>query len=228
MSLKKLLKAPIKLFKKDVISFVIIRRYDLGLLEDKLRYISVKPTTSVSKLRQKVWHLLDLPDFCEEVIILKSDDDCVIPLTDLRKGNDPQHPFLLEVWLPGSQIQSNTGLHSKLLTIQNGEEHSQFDRTKIFNRDGTEDICPSNSSQSTLSNETIALNKLRIRDERAINHVLTDFNKSDLSCRMSSSSFFKLNSRKSRDNFTLILMKMQSDLSSLNNKLSSLENRITT
>lgn len=30
MSLIKLLKAPIKLFKKDVITFVIVKRHDLG------------------------------------------------------------------------------------------------------------------------------------------------------------------------------------------------------
>lgn len=43
MSLTKLLKAPIKLFKKDVISFVIIRRYDLG------REFSLLITTKIPK-----------------------------------------------------------------------------------------------------------------------------------------------------------------------------------
>lgn len=38
---------------------------------------------------------------------------------------------------------ANTGL--QLLTIQNGEEHSQFDRTRILNRVGAENTCPSNS-----------------------------------------------------------------------------------
>lgn len=54
-------------------------------------------------LRQKVWHLLDLPDYCEELIVLKSPSDVEIALTELRKGNDPQRPYILEVWLPGMQ-----------------------------------------------------------------------------------------------------------------------------
>lgn len=70
------------------------------VIDNQLRYISVKPTATVSVLRQKVWHLLDLPDYCEEIIILKSGDDREIPLTHLRRGNDPQHPYFLEVWMP--------------------------------------------------------------------------------------------------------------------------------
>lgn len=69
------------------------------VIDENLRYIAVKPTASISQLRQKVWHLLELPDYCEEIIILKAGDR-ELPLTDLRKGNDPQHPYILEVWLP--------------------------------------------------------------------------------------------------------------------------------
>lgn len=54
-----------------------------------------------------------------------------------------------------------------------------------------------------------------------------DYKKSELSCKMSSSSiFFKIHGRKSRDNFANILLKIQSDLTTLNNKLSDLEDRI--
>lgn len=82
---------------------------------------------------------------------------------------------------------------------------------------------------SSISNETMALNKLRIREGKIQeNSLITDFNKSDLTCRVSSSSLFRLNGRKSRDNFTNIFLKIQSDLSTLNNKLSSLETKIKT
>ncbi|CAH0719960.1 unnamed protein product, partial [Brenthis ino] len=100
MSLIKLLKIPSRLFQKDIITFLMIRRYDFGVIDNKLHYIAVRPSASISQLRQKVWHLLDLPDYCEEIIILKSEDDKELPLTHLRKGNDPQHPYYLEVYLP--------------------------------------------------------------------------------------------------------------------------------
>ncbi|CAH4033824.1 unnamed protein product [Pieris brassicae] len=103
MSFIKILKAPSKLFKKDVITFLTIRRHDLGVLDNKLYYIAVKPTASISVLRQKVWHLLDLPDYCDEIIKLESEDGKELPLTYLRTGNEPQHPYILEVWLPGNQ-----------------------------------------------------------------------------------------------------------------------------
>ncbi|KPJ19864.1 hypothetical protein RR48_07463 [Papilio machaon] len=100
MSLINLLKAPSKLLKKHVITFLLIRRHDLGLTEQSLRYVAVRPSASVSRLRRKIWYLLDLPDYCDEVIVLKSSDEREIPLTSLCRGNDPQHPYILEVWLP--------------------------------------------------------------------------------------------------------------------------------
>lgn len=77
--------------------------FSIPVVDDNLHYIAVKPSASVSQLRQKVWHLLDLPDFCEEIIILKTENDHEIPLTELRKGNEPQHPYIMEVWLPGKK-----------------------------------------------------------------------------------------------------------------------------
>nr|XP_021197035.2 uncharacterized protein LOC110381147 [Helicoverpa armigera] len=234
MSLVKLLKAPIKLFKKEVITFVIIRRYDLGILEENLRYISVKPSASISVLRTKVWHLLDLPDFCEEIIVLKSSNDVVIPLVDLRKGNDPQYPYILEVWLPNNRLSSTT-MHN-MLTIGNGDDQSHFgnqmqstNNTIYEDRRDVEEKCVCACfSQTTVSNDTMALNKHRIPEPKmATRNFLADFNKkSEMSCRISSTSIFKLSGRKSRDNFTNILLKIQSDLSTLSNKLSVLENKL--
>lgn len=88
----------------------------------------MKPTASISMLRQKVWHLLDLPDYCEELIVLKSPSDVEIALTELRKGNDPQRPYILEVWLPGMQsackklfsFQFRHGFDLKLLLLPTG------------------------------------------------------------------------------------------------------------
>ncbi|XP_072932650.1 uncharacterized protein [Epargyreus clarus] len=230
MSLLKLIKAPVKLFKKDVITFLIIRRHDLGVIENKLRYISVKPTASVSVLRQKVWHLLDLPDYCEEVIILKAGDDSEIPLTHLRKGNDPQHPYFLEVWMPGK----HKTLHNNMLTMGNGdakgpntedlsaassifEEKIQFDLTEKHY----------NTSKPQTINDAIGLNKHRILRNHSNNIIPSDCKQSDISCKISTSSlFYRLHGRKSRDNFANILMKIQSDLNNLSNKLSNLENKI--
>ncbi|XP_022828055.1 uncharacterized protein LOC111357540 [Spodoptera litura] len=237
MSLTKLLKAPVKLFKKEVITFVVVRRYDLGELEDSLRYIAVRPSASISVLRQKVWHLLDLPDFCEEVILLKANNE-VIPLTELRKGNDPQNPFVLEVWLPnhGDRLTSSTTVHNNMLTIGNGENQSQFSNrhkndTTIYEntlKEHDDKFCAGTCfSQSTLSNETMAFNKVRIAaNKQTANTLLSDIKKSDISCRISSTSLFRLNRGKSRDNFTNILLKIQSDLSTLSNKLSVLENKL--
>ncbi|XP_075975278.1 uncharacterized protein LOC142975989 [Anticarsia gemmatalis] len=230
MSLTKLLKVPLKIFKKEVVTFVIIRRYDLGVLEDRLRYISVKPSASISVLRQKLWHLLDLPDFAEEVIVIKSGTD-VLPLTCLRKGNEPQHPFILEVWLPGYRYPSATTVN-KMLTIGNGEErskhHVQTVTDTIYEAKQHEcgNKCTCNCSQTTISTETIAVNKLRYREDK-LNNFLTDFKRSELSCRISTSSLFRINGKKSRENFTNVLLKIQSDLSNLTNKLTVLENRIT-
>uniref|UniRef100_A0A2H1VVH8 SFRICE_018041 n=1 Tax=Spodoptera frugiperda TaxID=7108 RepID=A0A2H1VVH8_SPOFR len=276
MSLTKLLKAPIKLFKKEVITFLIVRRYDLGVLEESLRYIAVRPSASISVLRQKVWHLLDLPDFCEEVIVLKANNE-MLPLTELRRGNTPQNPFVLEVWLPNhdNRLKSSTTVHNNMLTIGNGEEQSQYtsrnkNDTMVYENTLKEHddkfctgtcFCDSDwparinqtvhrpasyatnfslsciethktastdpHAQSTISDETMAFNKVRISaNKQATNTLLSDFKKSDMSCRISSTSLFKLNRGKSRDNFTNILLKIQSDLSTLSNKLSVLETKL--
>ncbi|XP_035450481.2 uncharacterized protein LOC118276325 isoform X1 [Spodoptera frugiperda] len=237
MSLTKLLKAPIKLFKKEVITFLIVRRYDLGVLEESLRYIAVRPSASISVLRQKVWHLLDLPDFCEEVIVLKANNE-MLPLTELRRGNTPQNPFVLEVWLPNhdNRLKSSTTVHNNMLTIGNGEEQSQYtsrnkNDTMVYEntlKEHDDKFCTGTCfSQSTISDETMAFNKVRISaNKQATNTLLSDFKKSDMSCRISSTSLFKLNRGKSRDNFTNILLKIQSDLSTLSNKLSVLETKL--
>ncbi|KAL0880104.1 hypothetical protein ABMA27_002592 [Loxostege sticticalis] len=223
MSLTKLIKAPIKLFKKDVITFLIIRRHDLGSLEDKLRYIAVKPTASVSVLRRKVWHLLDLPDYCEEVIVLKADENKEIPLTDLRKGNNPHHPFILEVWLPEARQQSTTSMRNNMLTMGNTDSNL----TTVGTCDKQDRDATGNGNTTTaISNETVELNGLRFPDKKYINLIHADYKKSEISCRISSTTMFKLNGRKNRDSFTNILLKIQSDLCTLSNKLSNLENRI--
>ncbi|KAJ0183241.1 hypothetical protein K1T71_001217 [Dendrolimus kikuchii] len=231
MSLTKLLKAPIKLFRKEVITFLVIHRHDLGILEEKLRYIAVKPMASVCMLRRKIWYLLDLPDYCEEVIILKY-KDVEIPLTDLRKGNDPQHPFLLEVWLPGKRMITSTTVYKNMLTIGNEENRTTSDVTandeKMYeqnNKECAEYLNP----LSAISKDTMAKHKQRFPEPRLSNNLnFADYKKSDLTCRISTSSIFRLQRRKSRDNFTNILLKIQSDLSTLSNKLSYLETRIHT
>ncbi|XP_030023641.2 uncharacterized protein LOC115442663 [Manduca sexta] len=227
MSLTKLLKAPIKLFRKDIITFVIIRRYDLGIIEEKLRYIAVKPSSSISVLRHKVWILLDLPDYCEEVIVLKSPNDVEVPLTDLRKGNDPQHPYVLEVWLPSNRMQSTTTVHNNMLTMGDMVNHTL---SKINTDNVAEE--PSKSKFNSIAlptmeeiNETLEINK-HLTETQRINLSYENFKKSDVSCRISSTSLFKLNGRKSRDNFINVLLKIQSDLCTLSNKLSHLETRI--
>ncbi|XP_045490534.1 uncharacterized protein LOC110993242 isoform X2 [Pieris rapae] len=181
MSFIKILKAPSKLFQKDVITFLTIRRHDLGVIDNKLHYISVKPTASISVLRQKVWHLLDLPDYCDEIIKLESEDGKELPLTDLRTGNEPQHPYILEVWLPVNQ------------------------------------------SCTPIIKTTVAM---KTKNDNKANTLPSDC-KSEVCSKISSTSlFFKLHGRKSRDNFTNILLKIQNDLIVLSNKLSTLENKI--
>ncbi|CAD0201817.1 unnamed protein product [Chrysodeixis includens] len=228
MSLTKLLKAPIKLFRKEVITFLVIRRYDLGVFEDKLRYIAVKPSASISVLRQKVWHILDLPDFCEEIIILKSNTDCVIPLVELRNGNDPHHPFILEVWLSGKRKESSTCIHNNMLTIGNGDDRIPCSNVRSSNTirdanlDADGDICGNCFSQSA-SNETLAKNKVRGSENKKPTTFLSDFKKWDNNlCRMSCTSIFKVNGKKSRENFSDKLSKIQYDLNMLGNKLDSL------
>lgn len=97
-------------FSKSIYSVVGLGQFSFSIpvVDDKLHYIAVKPSASISQLRQKVWHLLDLPDFCEEIIILKTENDHEIPLTELRKGNEPQHPYIMEVWLPGKKSCKST------------------------------------------------------------------------------------------------------------------------
>ncbi|XP_034829188.1 uncharacterized protein [Maniola hyperantus] len=237
MSLIKLLKSSSKLFKKDVITFLIIKRYDLGVIDDKLHYIAVKPSASISQLRQKVWHLLDLPDYCEEIIILKTEKDLEIPLTELRKGNDPQHPYVMEVWLPGKKSYP-TPTHNNMLTMGDNKTLNDVSQdilrsnNSIFevtaNQELNEKSFGTEISRTTIQYNTKALNKLRVMDEHDSNQKLpTEYKKSELSCKMSSSTiFFKLHGRKSRDNFVNILLKIQNDLTTLGNKLSDLENRI--
>ncbi|CAG4930168.1 unnamed protein product [Colias eurytheme] len=156
-------------------------------MDGRLRYIAVKPSASISMLRQKVWHLLDLPDYCDEIIKLKSQDGKELPLTELRKGNDPQHPYILEVWPPGNS-------------------HS--------------------FPGQALSNKTMPVNKIQDTRDNPPN-LLHEYKPADMSVKLSTSSiFYKLHARKSRDNFTNILLKIQNDLVILSNKLSTLENKI--
>ncbi|CAG9562775.1 unnamed protein product [Danaus chrysippus] len=229
MSLIKLFSSPIKLFKKDVISFLLIRRHDLGVFDEKLRYIAVRPTASVSQLRRKVWYLLDLPDFCEEIIILKRNNR-QIPLTELCKGNDPQHPYVLEVWLPGKHRSSST-LNNMLTMGDNKTIADDFGAPEsIFEEKVTHEYNGNNENENHvgLQKETDLKAFQSIKSQQEIRKFIhTDYKKSDLTCKISSSSlFFKLNGRKSRDNFTNMLLKIQSDLTTLNTKLSDLENRI--
>ncbi|KAL4713186.1 hypothetical protein ACJJTC_018831 [Scirpophaga incertulas] len=228
MSLTKILKAPVKLFRKDVITFLIIRRHDLGILEDKLRYLAVKPNSSVFVLRQKIWHLLDLPDYCEEVIILKSSDETEVPLTELRKGNSPQRPFILEVCLPGSKPQLTTTFTcNNMLTIGNGESvvDSESDG-KILDQLNCNAMSANQNAQSTTSADALSLRNYRIPANNCMKFLSADYKKSDLACRISSTSIFKLNFKKNHDSVTNILLKIQSDLCTLSTKLSNLENRI--
>ncbi|CAH2084697.1 unnamed protein product [Euphydryas editha] len=230
MSFIKFLRIPTRLFKKDVITFLIIRRYDLNIIDEKLRYIAVKPTASISQLRQKVWHLLELPDYCEEIIILKTGDR-ELPLTDLRKGNDPQHPYILEVWLPNklssiNLINNMITMGNKSITGDSFEKADSLFEEKVIRESNGKDL-EIELSHTTIINKTMAINKLRSMENQHKTMKRECENKSDLSCKISSSSlFFKIHGRKSRDNFTNILLKIQNDLSTLSNKLSDLESRI--
>ncbi|XP_053604796.1 uncharacterized protein LOC128671964 isoform X2 [Plodia interpunctella] len=215
MSLSRIFKVPIKLFKKEVITFLIIRRHDLGV-EDILRYVAVRQSASIAALRQKIWHLLDLPDYCEEIIVLKSGDQ-ELPLTELRVGNDPQHPFVLEVWLP--ETQSTASFHKNMLTM--GETITDDGKAK--------DNKERNTSFKINANPTKSIEKLSLRypnEKRPNNFQYSDFKKPELGSKISSTSVFKLYRKKSRDSFTNILLKIQSDLSTLSTKLSNLENRM--
>lgn len=69
------------------------------------------------------------------------------------------------------------------------------------------------SAQSTLSNETLAMNKLHVsQHQKPATTFITDFRKWDN----------KLSGKKSRENFADILIRIQNDLNMLGNKLDSL------
>ncbi|CAK1585345.1 unnamed protein product [Parnassius mnemosyne] len=227
MSLIKLFKGPSKIFKKDVITFLMIRRHDLGILEERLRYVAVKPNASIMKLREKIWHLLDLPDYCDEIIVLKSNDGNEIPLTALCFGNDPQHPYILEVWLPDNQMLSIN--NNNMLTMGDNESLSDGNRISACNirEDKTQDNL-GKTCETQKSDEISDFNKSGVVENNHLKNLLHPDNKrQDLSHRISNTSlFYKMSGRKGVDNFTCILLKMQSDLSTLSNKLSELENKI--
>ncbi|KAI8421645.1 hypothetical protein MSG28_009638 [Choristoneura fumiferana] len=162
------------------------------ILDDSLRYIAVKPSASISVLRQKVWHILDLPDFCEEIIVLKS---------------------------------ASTKINNIMLTMGNEQRASEPTAPVVYEQKVHQDYMEKESSRTTSA--MTVMNKLR--GNCTNNTFMPDYKKPDLSCRMSTSSlFFKLQGRKSRDNFTNILLKIQNDLSMLSNKLSNLESKIPT
>ncbi|XP_049872280.1 uncharacterized protein LOC126371112 [Pectinophora gossypiella] len=231
MSLVKLLRTPRKFFQKAVIAFLLIRRHDLGLAEDLIRYMAVKPTASISTLRHKVWHLLDLPDYCEEVIVLKNNENVEIPLTELCKGNEPHKPFILEVWLPGKRMQSTTTIHNHMLTMGREDDVATLDNITPLSECSSDDKREkrkTHDTNSTLSEDTLGQGRLHTMENKLPpNFILKDFHNSTLSSRISNTSLiFRLNGKKSKDNFANILLKIQSDLTTLSKKLSNLENRI--
>ncbi|CAG9787813.1 unnamed protein product [Diatraea saccharalis] len=196
-------------------------------LEDRLRYIAVKPNASIFALRQKIWHLLDLPDYCEEVIVLKTTDGKEIPLTQLRKGNHPHHPYILEVWMPEARPQLT--IMRNMLTLGNGESIINSSVTSVREEKELGDNAISAANENVpvscaVSKETMPANNFPFSDKKCLNLLKTDY-KSDITCQISSTSVFKLG-RRNRDSFTNILLKIQSDLCTLSNKLSNLENRI--
>ncbi|XP_045536048.1 uncharacterized protein LOC106713609 [Papilio machaon] len=227
MSLINLLKAPSKLLKKHVITFLLIRRHDLGLTEQSLRYVAVRPSASVSRLRRKIWYLLDLPDYCDEVIVLKSSDEREIPLTSLCRGNDPQHPYILEVWLPekpmlflgisaGNKNMLTMG-NKKSITDTNGESQDNI-REETLQEEVGKTV---ETNQKTVDSTGV------LESHRLTNILHADQKRSDLSFKFSNSSlFFKIPRRNSADSFTGILLKIQNDLSTLSSKLTHLENKI--
>ncbi|KAI5634362.1 hypothetical protein NE865_12910 [Phthorimaea operculella] len=224
MSLVKLLSAPVKLFQKHVIAFLIVRRHDLGLAEDLIRYISIKPSAPITVLRQKIWHLLDLPDYCDEIIVLKTSENVEIPLTALRKGNEPNRPFILEVWSPVRTLESMTSVRANMLTM--GRCLEEDDMTSIGSdkeRDANA-VVPKESS-STMTEKSLALHKRKAGEKSRTS--FSELNKSEGNLRISASSLlFKLQGKKSNNNFANVLLKIQNDLSTLTTKLSSLETKI--
>ncbi|XP_052741092.1 uncharacterized protein LOC112057924 [Bicyclus anynana] len=232
MSLIKLLKLPSKLFKKDAYSYCVLHVY-VKVIDEKLHYIALRPSASIFQLRQKVWHLLNLPDYCEEIIILKTEKDQEIPLTDLRKGNDPQHPYIMEVWLPGKQ-NCLSSIHNMLTmgdskTVNNllSQDHIASNNNMMEDYNFNKKSFQKENSHTTINlYDSMLLNK-QCSMEKQDAKKPPEYKNSELSCKMSSSSiFFKLHARKSKDNFVNILLKIQSDIATLGSKLSDLENRI--
>ncbi|XP_068633867.1 uncharacterized protein [Battus philenor] len=224
MSFINIFKGPGKLFKKHVITFLLIRRYDLGMVDQRLRYVAVKPQASISKLRQKIWHLLDLPDYCDEIIVLKSNDETEIPLTALSSGNDPQHPYILEVWLPDdrSQLLSNV---NNMLTM--GDKESISEANQAHSMENMCEMKIQESGKSFDTHQNIAETTGVFENNNISNMLQADHKKSELSYKFSNTSFlFNLPRRNSVDNFTCILLKIQHDLSVLSNKLIQLEKKI--
>lgn len=83
------------------------------------------------------------------------------------------------------------------------------------------------AAHTTVINKEMIVNKFRSMENQKKMIKRQCENELDLSCKLSSSSlFFKIHGRKSRDNFTNILLKIQNDLSTLSNKLSDLESKI--
>lgn len=83
------------------------------------------------------------------------------------------------------------------------------------------------AAHTTVINKEMIVNKFRSMENQKKMIKRQCENELDLSCKFSSSSlFFKIHGRKSRDNFTNILLKIQNDLSTLSNKLSDLESKI--
>lgn len=78
------------------------------------------------------------------------------------------------------------------------------------------------SALSALSTDALSLNA-RVFNSRSDKGAIP----SGVSIKQSKSSIFRLNGKKSQDNFTNLLLKIQSDLSTLSKKLSVLENKIT-
>ncbi|XP_026318999.1 uncharacterized protein LOC113229564 isoform X2 [Hyposmocoma kahamanoa] len=189
--------------------------------EEQFRYLAIKPTASISTLRQKMWHILDLPDYCEEIIVLKNNDKLKIPLTELRKGNEPHRPFILEVWLPGRQRQSATSNNNMLMGLITSAEENQPPKMST-------EVLPERSDCINTNLDKGQDSLTRMTTEAMVFNKFAPLERKRAGPRFSNTSFFiKTQSRNSTDNFTKTLFKIQSDLTSLHNKLSYLETKLT-
>ncbi|XP_037969466.2 uncharacterized protein LOC105386961 [Plutella xylostella] len=231
MSLPKLIKSSLHFFKKQIITFLVIRRHDLGMAAESLRYISVRPMSSISMLRYKVWHLLDLPDFCDERIILKNHKEVEIPLTELLRGNSPQSPYILEVWPPEKQYSfamvTNTATTSNMLL--GAPDADTSNNTEQAPEKGERECTRSLGYKRDLKD--FSLQRNYFESKTTINNILhsdgLDYRPSDLSFRKTTSTaMFKLHGRKSKDNLTNVLIKIQNDLANLSTKMNYLETRL--